>query len=121
MSGAGPLRHRLPVIVGLAMGLMLPWMMHVEGARIAFIAAHVAVLAAVGALALAVPLAVTAAVLGKAALGSAAGRCGFGLVLAMVLYSFGENLEMLAYLCWPAWLAIGVALASPPYNDQVKA
>ena len=74
-----------------------------------------------GALALAIPLAVTAAVLGKAALGSAAGRCGFGLVLAMVLYSFGENLEMLAYLCWPAWLAIGVALASPPYNDQAKA
>ncbi|GMN14066.1 O-antigen ligase family protein [Altererythrobacter sp. MTPC7] len=74
-----------------------------------------------GALALAVPLAVTAAVLGKAALESAAGRCGFGLVLAMVLYSFGENLEMLAYLCWPAWLAIGVALASSSDNGQTKA
>ncbi len=64
-----------------------------------------------GALALAVPMIATIAVLGRAALSSAAGRCGFAMIAVMALYSFGENLEMLAYLVWPAWVAIGTSLA----------
>ncbi|MXP14179.1 O-antigen ligase domain-containing protein [Altererythrobacter confluentis] len=71
-----------------------------------------------GALALAVPLFLT---LGRLALTARAGavQCtGFALILVLVLYSFGENLEILAYLFWPALLLIGKALAAPPSGDM---
>jgi len=32
------------------------------------------------------------------------------MVLVLIIYSFGENLEILAYLYWPALMAIGAAL-----------
>lgn len=67
---------------------------------------------ALGALALAVPLGLTLIALLLKAASAPVYRCGFGLVCIMVLYSFGENLEMLAYLTWPAWAAIGIALSS---------
>jgi len=38
------------------------------------------------------------------------GRMGLALTLLLGFYSFGENLEILAYLIWPGLLLIGVAL-----------
>lgn len=35
-------------------------------------------------------------------------QAGLGSLLALLLFSFGENLEMLAYLIWPAFLLIGI-------------
>ena len=35
------------------------------------------------------------------------------MVTILVLYSFGENLEILAYLFWPGLVVIGRALAMP--------
>lgn len=63
-----------------------------------------------GAIALAVPLAITSLALMRRALHSETARVGLCMVLALVLYSFGENLEILAYLYWPALVITGIAL-----------
>ena len=65
-----------------------------------------------GALALAIPLVISLMALLRNANRDALARTGFGLALVMVLYSFGENLEMLAYLTWPAWAMLGPALTT---------
>ncbi|MEO1554328.1 MAG: O-antigen ligase domain-containing protein [Pseudomonadota bacterium] len=65
---------------------------------------------AVGAVALAIPLAwslIEFALL--AVTRSNAGRIAFGMVLLMAFYSIGENLEILAYLIWPGLLVMGIA------------
>lgn len=65
---------------------------------------------AVGAIALAIPLAwslIEFALL--AVTRSKAGRIAFGMVLLMAFYSIGENLEILAYLMWPGLIAMGIA------------
>lgn len=63
-----------------------------------------------GALALGIPLAATLGnLLLRARLGSLQ-RAGLAMTLTLFLYSFGENLEILAYLFWPALLVIGKAL-----------
>lgn len=65
---------------------------------------------AVGAVALAIPLAwslIEFALL--AVTRSKAGRIAFGMVLLMAFYSIGENLEILAYLIWPGLLVMGIA------------
>jgi hypothetical protein len=41
-------------------------------------------------------------------------RVGLSMLLVLVMYSFGENLEVLAYLYWPALLIIGMALRTMP-------
>ena len=66
-----------------------------------------------GAIALAVPLAVTSLVLLARSLRSDTAQVGLSMVLTLVLYSFGENLEILAYLYWPALVIIGAALRRP--------
>ncbi len=40
----------------------------------------------------------------------AARRIGLSMVFVLIFYSFGENLEVLAYLYWPALVLIGIAL-----------
>ncbi|EAQ29592.1 hypothetical protein NAP1_02430 [Erythrobacter sp. NAP1] len=65
-----------------------------------------------GAIALAIPLAASFGVLLVKAQAQPNARIGLGLTLALVLYSFGENLEILAYLYWPALVVIGIALRS---------
>ncbi|MEO9461352.1 MAG: O-antigen ligase domain-containing protein [Marinomonas sp.] len=65
-----------------------------------------------GAIALAVPLGLTVICLTYRATTLPIARVGLGLSLALVLYSFGENLEILAYLYWPALLIIGSALGT---------
>ena len=66
-----------------------------------------------GALALAIPLCLTLLATARAALRSREGRIGFAMALVYTLYSFGENLEVITYLAWPALLVIGIALRRP--------
>ncbi len=65
-----------------------------------------------GLTALAVPMIVSAINLFRKALVSSVGRIGFAIVALLTMYSFGENLESLAYLYWPALLLLGKALQS---------
>ena len=65
---------------------------------------------AVGAFALAIPLAWSLLEFALLALArSRAGKIAFAMVLLMTLYSIGENLEILAYLMWPGLMAMGIA------------
>jgi hypothetical protein len=41
-------------------------------------------------------------------------RVGLSMLFVLIMYSFGENLEVLAYLYWPALLIIGMALRKMP-------
>ena len=67
-----------------------------------------------GAISLAVALIVTFAVLIARSLSNETARVGLGMVLTLALYSFGENLEILAYLYWPALVIMGAALRRAP-------
>lgn len=40
-------------------------------------------------------------------------RSGFAIVLLLFLYTFGENLEILAYLFWPGLIVLGAAHNAP--------
>lgn len=79
---------------------------------------------AVGAIALAIPLAWSMIEFALLAFTrSKAGRIAFGMVLLMSFYSIGENLEILAYLIWPGLIVMGIAAkelqqasATPPQN-----
>ncbi len=62
-----------------------------------------------GFLALAVPLACSFLDLLAKAQSSALAQTGLALVILLFAYTFGENLEILAYLFWPALLVIGAA------------
>ncbi|MEL7313142.1 MAG: O-antigen ligase domain-containing protein [Pseudomonadota bacterium] len=66
----------------------------------------------VGVAALGIPLVLTIVYLASAAVRSALSRIALGVVLVLALYTFGENLEMLAYLYWPGLVLIGHALAT---------
>ncbi|MEP1422807.1 MAG: O-antigen ligase domain-containing protein [Erythrobacter sp.] len=66
-----------------------------------------------GAIALAVPIAITLGVLFVRSLSDATAQSGLTMTLVLSLYSFGENLEILAYLYWPALVVIGAALSAP--------
>ncbi len=63
-----------------------------------------------GALALGLPM--TASLIGclVAATQGRYGRLALAMCLTFWLYSFGENLEVLIYLAWPALLALGIGL-----------
>jgi len=63
-----------------------------------------------GAIALAVPMLWTVCATFSAAIRSPIGQTGLAMALTYWLYSFGENLEVLTYLAWPALLAIGIVL-----------
>ncbi len=65
----------------------------------------------VGALALGVPMAWSFVTLLIKAQSSKTGTVGLGLMMILFFYTFGENLEILAYLFWPALVIIGAALA----------
>jgi hypothetical protein len=50
-------------------------------------------------------------------------RLGFGMILMLFLYTFGENLEVLAYLIWPGLLFIGMGArpnAALHYEEEKK-
>ncbi|MCX7282740.1 MAG: O-antigen ligase domain-containing protein [Novosphingobium sp.] len=63
-----------------------------------------------GAAALAVPMVWTLLATIRAAVNGRVGQLGFAMAITYWLYSFGENLEVLTYIAWPALLAIGIAL-----------
>ena len=62
-----------------------------------------------GAIALAIPLLVTVVFLMFRSIKSEAASTGFAMSLVLLLYSFGENLEILSYLYWPALVVMGAA------------
>lgn len=66
---------------------------------------------AAGAIALAIPMLCTTLYLLIKAIGSAQCRTALGVMLVLGLYTFGENLEVLAYLFWPGLLMVGSALS----------
>lgn len=67
-----------------------------------------------GAIALAVPMAWTVVATFRRAVACRIGQLGLAMALTYWLYSFGENLEVLTYIAWPALLAIGIALRPEP-------
>lgn len=70
----------------------------------------------VGFLALAIPLAYTAVDLALKAQCDRVARCALGIVLAIVIFSFADNIEIVTYLIWPGLLLIGIALRRPFRN-----
>jgi hypothetical protein len=75
---------------------------------------------AVGALALVVPLAWTVIEMLLLAQVDVLGKIGLSVCLMLVFYSFGENLEVLAYLAWPALLLLGCAFARARCGASVR-
>lgn len=63
----------------------------------------------VGMLGLALPLAWSIVELGVKAQVDRVARAGLGVLLALVLFSFGDNLEIVAYLIWPGLVVVGIA------------
>ena len=66
----------------------------------------------VGALSLALPLAWTVVEMLLLSQVSALGRLGLSMCFLLIFYSFGENLEVLAYLFWPGLVVLGAAFAA---------
>ena len=64
----------------------------------------------VGFVALAVPMALTAAYLIMESFYSKTARIAFLLLIILFCYSFTENLEILTYIFWPALIWLGIAL-----------
>jgi ABC-type multidrug transport system fused ATPase/permease subunit len=65
----------------------------------------------VGLLSLALPLAWTGVEMILLAQVSKLGRLGLAMTFLIVFYSFGKNLEILAYLFWPGLIVLGCAFA----------
>ena len=62
-----------------------------------------------GAAALGVALGLSLVIGMRIAMQLQSGRVAFSMLLVLLFYSFGENLEVLAYLFWPALVLIGIA------------
>lgn len=67
----------------------------------------------IGALAFAIPLAWTLVEMVVKGRTDDVARAALGVLLVLVLFSFGENLEVLAYLVWPGIFLIGMAMRRP--------
>ena len=74
----------------------------------------------VGLFALAVPLIATLIVLAVRASAYPHARVGLSMTIVLGLYTFGENLEILAYLFWPALILIGAGLAAPVVAQEAE-
>ncbi len=74
---------------------------------------------AAGFLALALPLAWSFFELLAKAQRDRVARAALGMVLVLLFNSFGENLEILAYLAWPGLLVIGIASRRPLRTPEV--
>jgi len=72
----------------------------------------------VGLLALAVPLLMTSLYLFWQSQNSQLARSALCMVIVFICYSFFENLEILAYVYWPALLWIGIALNPLKSGDE---
>jgi hypothetical protein len=67
----------------------------------------------VGFAALAIPLTYSFVDLAVKSQSSKVARLGLSMVLILFLYTFGENLEILAYLFYPALIMMGIAFKEP--------
>jgi len=47
-------------------------------------------------------------------------KLGLTMTLVVFLYTFGENLEILAYLYWPGLIAIGMGFLERPNEDEIE-
>lgn len=70
----------------------------------------------VGFMALAIPLGWSFGEMLLKAQTDATAKVGLSMVLILFLYTFGENLEILSYLFWPAMLVLGIAHKQPLLN-----
>jgi len=75
---------------------------------------------AVGFVALALPLAWSFLELLAKAQGSPLARAGLAMVLLLFLYAFGENLEILAYLLWPALILLGLSMNAQSQASPIE-
>ncbi|MCL1067133.1 O-antigen ligase domain-containing protein [Shewanella olleyana] len=64
----------------------------------------------VGAIALAIPMLVTFIFLLIRLFSNPLAKVGMAILMMLGLYTFGENLEILAYLFWPGLIVLGMAL-----------
>ncbi|MEB3336344.1 MAG: hypothetical protein VKJ46_02710 [Leptolyngbyaceae bacterium] len=69
---------------------------------------------AVGFAALAIPMIFSLLDLLIKAQDNAEAEVGLSVLIIIFLYTFGENLEILAYLFWPGLLIMGIAFRQPP-------
>lgn len=74
-----------------------------------------------GVFSLAIPLAVSTVSMAWRAMGSKDARTAFAMLLVIWLYSFGENLEVLGYLYWPALVIVGIATKPWPFEPPAPA
>lgn len=74
----------------------------------------------VGLFALAVPMALSFLVLLFKAQKYETARTGLTVLFILFLYTFGENLEILAYLFWPGLVIMGIAFSTPNNNLPVR-
>jgi hypothetical protein len=66
----------------------------------------------VGFYSLAIPMIISFFVLVMRSQRHQAARAGLGVLITIFLYTFGENLEILAYLYWPGLIVMGIAFKS---------
>ncbi len=71
---------------------------------------------AVGFAALAIPMAVSTVVLIARAQMDRVARAALGVIFSMLLFSLGDNLEIIAYMFWPSLIVLGTALRRPFRN-----
>ncbi|MBR9726820.1 O-antigen ligase domain-containing protein [Shewanella intestini] len=74
----------------------------------------------VGAFALAVPMFVSFIVLLFKIFDYAIAKTGLAILMLLTLYTFGENLEILAYLFWPGLIILGLAFHRAPKKPAAK-
>ncbi|BFM39469.1 O-antigen ligase domain-containing protein [Synechocystis sp. LKSZ1] len=72
----------------------------------------------VGFYSLAIPMVLSFIVLVFKAQRSQTARAGLGILFTLFLYTFGENLEILAYLYWPGLIIMGSAFKIRPSAPQ---
>ncbi|NKF51710.1 O-antigen ligase family protein [Shewanella sp. WXL01] len=72
----------------------------------------------VGAIALFVPMMLTFCALLLRIFNSQIAKVGLAILMLLTLYTFGENLEILAYLFWPGLLVLGMAFHTESDNEQ---
>jgi hypothetical protein len=74
----------------------------------------------VGFYSLAIPMIISFFVLVIKSQRHQAARAGLGVLITIFLYTFGENLEILAYLYWPGLIVIGIAFKSPVQSIKIE-
>lgn len=74
----------------------------------------------IGFIAFAVPLAWSIVELALKSLSDRVARCALGVVLAIAIYSFADNIEIVTYLIWPGLLMIGIGLRRRLFNPYAR-